>query len=74
MDLRTRDFTFDMPVHLISGRHDLLCPPELARDFLAGVEAPTRVFHSFAHSGHSPMWDEPDRFAQVMRAVLAAVR
>lgn len=66
MDLRERGLALDMPVHLISGSHDLVCPPELARDFLSGLSAPSKHYHEFSASGHTPMWDEPERFLQLI--------
>ncbi|MDQ3077503.1 MAG: alpha/beta fold hydrolase [Pseudomonadota bacterium] len=41
------------------GRHDRLCLARQARR--AGAAFPSATLHWFEHSGHFPMWDEPEK-------------
>lgn len=55
------------PVTIGWGRRDRLClAAQAAR---AQAAFPTAAFHWFEHSGHFPMWDEPD---ETLRLVVAA--
>jgi hypothetical protein len=38
------------------------------------VEPGVRLFSEFADSGHSPQWEEPERFAAVLDEFLARVQ
>ncbi len=52
------------PVTIAWGRHDRLCLPaqaERARSAFPGAR-----LEWFAHSGHFPMWDEPEKAARLM--------
>lgn len=46
------------------GRHDRLCLPRQARRAMAAF--PNARLHWFAHSGHYPMWDEPQATARLI--------
>ncbi len=52
------------PVH---GAHDLTCSLDVAKDYFDGLEAPHKVFHTFADSAHSPLFEEPERLCAVLR-------
>lgn len=49
------------------GRHDRLCLPVQARR--AAARFPEARLHWFAHSGHFPMWDEPQATVELIRSV-----
>ncbi|QNM83903.1 alpha/beta hydrolase [Sphingomonas sabuli] len=55
------------PVTIGWGRHDRLCIA--AQAGRARAAFPDAAFHWFDHSGHFPMWDEPD---EALRLILAA--
>jgi pimeloyl-ACP methyl ester carboxylesterase len=55
------------PVTIGWGRHDRLCLA--AQAGRARAAFPNAAFHWFDHSGHFPMWDEPD---EALRLILAA--
>ena len=54
------------PVTIGWGRHDRLCIK--AQAGRARAAFPQAAFHGFEHSGHFPMWDEPDA---TLRLILA---
>jgi pimeloyl-ACP methyl ester carboxylesterase len=49
------------------GRHDRLCLTVQARR--ATARFPTARLHWFEHSGHFPMWDEPEEVVRLVREV-----
>jgi pimeloyl-ACP methyl ester carboxylesterase len=62
-------------VCFIHGAHDLTCSREVAQDYFDALDAPRKVFHTFADSAHSPLFEEPERFCAVLRDdVLAPAR
>ena len=65
-DLTRQVTALDLPVYFFHGRHDHTVSYELARSFLAGLEAPVKGFYTFEDSAHSPIFEEPRR----MRAIL----
>jgi len=65
--------TFQVPVYIIMGRHDLVTPVTLARRYFQRISAPEKAFILFADSAHFPMYEEPHRFAKTMRAIAASL-
>jgi pimeloyl-ACP methyl ester carboxylesterase len=63
--------TFEMPVTLVMGRADMVTPVGLARAYFDKLTAPKKNFVEFDRSAHFPYFEEPERFAEVMRAVKA---
>ncbi|MEJ2668426.1 MAG: alpha/beta hydrolase [Deinococcales bacterium] len=60
-----RDFPVSpIPIHFLVGRHDHSTPGELAQEYYQFLQAPAKSFTWFANSGHTLMFDEPDRWAQ----------
>jgi pimeloyl-ACP methyl ester carboxylesterase len=64
---------FEVPVYVIMGRHDLVTPVTLARRYFERIQAPEKAFILFPNSAHFPMYEEPQRFAAVMRAIAEAM-
>lgn len=60
----TRDMRF--PIHILIGRHDHTVNHDLALDFFLGLSAPQKSFHTFEHSAHSPLFEEPERARQIL--------
>ncbi len=57
---------------ILHGAHDVFCAPEAARYVAEHVDGAELV--EFADSGHSPQWEDPDRFRQAFGEFLATVR
>jgi proline iminopeptidase len=73
VDLRTAAPRLEVPVVLVQGRHEARGRAELADAWFAQLEAPSKQLVVFERSGHRPMFEEPDRFFEVMtEQVLAA--
>lgn len=58
--------TFDVPVFFLLGRHDYQTPSVLAEPYFNRLTAPDKQLFYFENSAHSPPWEEPDRFFDVM--------
>ncbi len=70
-EILTTDFAqrvprLEIPAHFASGSHDQTVSPLLGRRYLDRLDAPVKGFYTFAESAHSPMFEEPDAFLQVM--------
>jgi pimeloyl-ACP methyl ester carboxylesterase len=73
-DLTAKVKKLDIPVYFMSGKFDYTVSTSLSRNFLENIQAPTKGFYIFAHSAHSPMFEEPERFGQILKQdVLAGV-
>jgi pimeloyl-ACP methyl ester carboxylesterase len=63
----TSEFTsLDIPVYFFSGRYDYTVNHDLSREYLNNLLAPAKGFYTFENSAHSPMFEEPGRFLEIM--------
>ena len=59
----------EMPVYFVQGRHDLNTPTELARNYFDDLKADAgKTWIEFDESAHFPMYEEPNRFLQVLKS------
>ena len=68
-DFRADVPRLDVPVVLVEGRHEATGRETLAREWFESLAAPSKNYVTFAHSGHTPPYDEPGRFAELMSDV-----
>ena len=68
-DFRVQVPSLDVPVFVVSGEYEASGRSTLAREWFEGLSAPAKEYVVFAHSGHTPPYDEPGRFADYMRGV-----
>jgi pimeloyl-ACP methyl ester carboxylesterase len=61
---------FPMPMFLLLGRHDWQTPSTIAVEWFETVSAPRKEVVWFEQSAHSPVTDEPLRFAQALRSLV----
>lgn len=64
--------SLQVPVYILQGAWDFQTSTVVAKEYFDALEAPDKQYHLFEHSAHSPMIEEPERFAEVLRSVLAA--
>lgn len=60
-----------IPVYFLSGQHDYNTPWPLVKQYCDSLQAPHKEFVLFDKSGHSPVFEEPDRFNQFLIDKLA---
>ena len=53
---------FACPILLFEGRHDYNASAQVAAEWFARVQAPSKQWVWFEHSGHMPMTEEPAKF------------
>jgi pimeloyl-ACP methyl ester carboxylesterase len=66
LDFREQVTTLDVPVYFIAGRWDVNTDTPLAREYFDLLDAPHKQWIWFEDSAHTPSWDEPSRFVDVM--------
>ncbi len=74
IDFRTQVPRLEVPVYLVEGRHEAAGRETLAKEWFRGLSAPSKEYVYFDHSGHTPPYDEPGRFAALMREVLSSTQ
>jgi pimeloyl-ACP methyl ester carboxylesterase len=55
-----------IPVYFISGRYDYTVNHDLSKMYLDQLQSPVKGFYTFEQSAHSPLFEEPERFVQIM--------
>jgi pimeloyl-ACP methyl ester carboxylesterase len=58
--------SLDVPAYFVSGRHDLTVNRDLSEEYFNMLECPLKRFYTFENSAHSPMFEEPERFLEIM--------
>jgi proline iminopeptidase len=67
LNLFQRIESIDVPVHFIHGKQDAISPYQTAIKYYKYLRADKKTFTSFDHSAHMPHYDEPEKFAQLLR-------
>jgi pimeloyl-ACP methyl ester carboxylesterase len=65
-DLTTQVTEFEIPVYFMAGRYDYSVNYDLQRDYFVNINAPKKGFYTFENSAHSPLFEEPGRFIEIM--------
>lgn len=73
-DLRREVPRLEIPVYFVHGIHDYTVSYPLAKAYFAELEAPVKGFYTFAESGHSPLFEEPERLERIMTTDVLAGR
>ena len=65
-DLRRDAAKLDLPVYLMLGRHDMNNPSQLPEEYFNLLDAPHKQLYFFEDSGHGMIWEEPEKFHDLM--------
>ncbi len=70
--INTTDLTkvvprLDVPVYFLSGIYDYTVSYTGSKDYLAKLHADVKGFYTFEQSAHCPLFEEPERFLQILR-------
>lgn len=68
-DFRAQVPRLGVPVFIVEGEHEAVGRETLARQWFERLSAPSKKYSVFEHSGHTPPFDEPGRFADYMEDV-----
>ena len=66
-DIRDKVTALDVPAYFFSGIYDYTVNYQMSGQYLAQLEAPVKEFYLFENSAHSPIFEEPERTAQIIR-------
>jgi pimeloyl-ACP methyl ester carboxylesterase len=59
-----------VPVHFIQGSLDCIAPPEKGREYYEQLHAVTKSFTAFEKSAHTPHYEEPEKFSDLVKSVI----
>ena len=70
-ELLSTDFSaeideIEVPIYFLSGKYDLTVNIDLAKAYLKKLRAPRKGFYTFNRSAHSPLFEEPDKFKEIL--------
>ena len=65
-DITSMITSLDVPVYFMSGRYDLTVNHDLSEEYLFKLDSPVKRFYTFENSAHSPMFEEPERFLEIL--------
>jgi pimeloyl-ACP methyl ester carboxylesterase len=55
-----------VPVYFMCGKNDLTVNVDLSGDYYNRLYAPLKGFYTFENSAHGPLFEEPERFRQIL--------
>lgn len=55
-----------IPAYFFSGKYDLTVNHDLSKAYLEQLQAPVKSFYSFSESAHSPLFEEPGLFREIL--------
>ena len=70
IDFRTDVTSLEVPYYMVIGAHEARGRAVLANEWFEMLSAPSKEKIIFEHSGHRPLFEQPDDFASVMADVL----
>jgi len=62
----------NVPIVIAQGRRDQVAPAESAQRFYDSLSAPTKQLAWFENSAHTPQYDEPAKFRDLLLSVRAS--
>lgn len=66
MDFRLDATRLDLPVYLILGRYDMNNPYQIPEEYFNLLQAPSKQLYFFEDSGHGMIWEEANKFHNLM--------
>jgi pimeloyl-ACP methyl ester carboxylesterase len=67
-DLTTKVTRLEVPVYFFHGAYDYTVSYPLAKSYFEQLDAPVKGFYTFKQSAHSPLFEEPGRMREIVRA------
>ncbi len=66
IDFSERIPELDIPVFFFCGKYDLTVNINLTKEYFSKLNAPHKKFYTFEHSAHSPLFEEPSLFRDII--------
>jgi len=67
-DLRKTVTKLNIPTYFFSGAFDYTVNYNMSEEYLNQIEAPIKRFYLFENSAHSPIFEEPNKVAQIIKS------
>jgi pimeloyl-ACP methyl ester carboxylesterase len=67
-DLTNKVTRLEIPVYFFHGVYDYTVSYPLAKSYFERLAAPVKGFYTFKHSAHSPLFEEPKKMLEIVRA------
>jgi pimeloyl-ACP methyl ester carboxylesterase len=67
-DLSKQLPALEIPVYFFHGIYDYTCSYTVAKSYFEKLKAPLKGFYTFKHSAHSPLFEEPGKMLEIVRA------
>lgn len=71
LDSSSMPTNFEIPMYIMNGIYDYQTTHQTAYEYFKVIQTPLKRFISFENSAHTPFYDEPDRFVQVLHEIIA---
>ena len=65
-DLTKQVTKLEIPVYILAGRYDYTVNYDLQKNYFEKINAPKKGFYTFENSAHSPLFEEPESFIEIM--------
>ena len=59
-----------IPIYFFAGKYDYTCNFELQKKYYESIDAPVKEFFIFEGAAHSPVYEKPDRAAEIFEKIL----
>ena len=69
IDLRVQATRLQVPVYVVEGEHEAPGRAVPARQWFDALDAPSKTWTVLPQAGHVPNFEQPERFADIMRGV-----
>lgn len=69
-DVRDYGLEYQVPAGFISGAEDWITPVKVSEEYYQLISAPEKEFRLIEGCGHSPQYDDPERFCDALEGML----
>jgi pimeloyl-ACP methyl ester carboxylesterase len=59
-----------IPVYILQGTSDYETSYIIAKEYFDSLQAPVKKFYTFENSAHSPIFEEPEKFENILKEIL----
>jgi pimeloyl-ACP methyl ester carboxylesterase len=66
-DLSIKVPELKIPVYFMEGKYDYTCSYTEAKSYFLKLKTPLKGFYTFEQSAHSPLFEEPEKFRQILQ-------
>jgi len=65
-DLSNTYSDFEIPIYITAGIYDYTVNYDMQKEYFTVISAPVKGFYTFNNSAHSPLYEEPERFVEIV--------